>query len=261
MLVLHGGLENPAFSRLSSGMAALADRATFVAVFPAGTSPLFEDRLLFWHTEPKATVPADDDADDVAFLRGVLDDLARHALVDERRVFAAGLSNGGHMAMRLGCELGDRISAVAVVAGPRLPTSFQARRPLPLMLVHGLLDPLLAYDGRQPASSPLARALAGSPSAPAAAAAWAAHNGADAAHPLHLVRGAATRTTFVGPAAGEVMLWSVADGGHTWPGGTMPPALQTGRLGVFPLPAFGPVSHALDASAEIWDFFQRHPRR
>ena len=46
---------------------------------------------------------------------GVLDDLAKVANVDAKRVFATGISNGGIMCYRLASELSDRIAAIAPV--------------------------------------------------------------------------------------------------------------------------------------------------
>jgi polyhydroxybutyrate depolymerase len=45
-----------------------------------------------------------------------------------------------------------------------------------------------------------------------------------------------------------VALYIIQGGGHTWPGGG-------------PLPEWfaGPTSRSIDASAEMWAFFQAHP--
>lgn len=51
----------------------------------------------------------------------MLDALGREPCVDARRVYATGLSNGGVMAHRPGCELSDRIAAIAPVAGRTAP--------------------------------------------------------------------------------------------------------------------------------------------
>ena len=52
------------------------------------------------------------------------------------------------------------------------------------------------------------------------------------------------------PDGTEVVLWSLEDGGHTWPGGNLVPAEE--RLEV------GNVNRDISASEEIWKFFQRH---
>ena len=59
--------------------------------------------------------------DDVAFIKALLDDLAQFVQVDDRRVYATGISNGAIMAYRLTSELSERIAAIAPAAGPIRP--------------------------------------------------------------------------------------------------------------------------------------------
>ena len=61
-------------------------------------------------------MPMRNNVDDVGFTRALLDDLAKVANVDAKRVFATGISNGGIMCYRLAAELSDRIAAIAPVA-------------------------------------------------------------------------------------------------------------------------------------------------
>ena len=49
----------------------------------------------------------------------------------------------------------------------------------------------------------------------------------------------------------EVVLWTLEDGGHTWPGGNVVPAAE--KLGL------GPINRDIFASDIIWEFFKRHP--
>ena len=51
----------------------------------------------------------------VGFIAAMIDDLRDDYEIDPNRVFATGISNGGHMAFRLACELADQIVAVAPV--------------------------------------------------------------------------------------------------------------------------------------------------
>lgn len=61
--------------------------------------------------------------------------------------------------------------------------------------------------------------------------------------------GAVTGTRYTGCAGdAEVDFYSIADGGHTWPGGTM-------RLRFLP----GKTSDDIDASETMWAFFAAHP--
>jgi poly(3-hydroxybutyrate) depolymerase len=59
-------------------------------------------------------------ADDIDFLNQMLDQVATKFSVDASRVYVTGLSEGGFMAMRVGCAMSDRIAAIAPV-GASMP--------------------------------------------------------------------------------------------------------------------------------------------
>jgi len=71
-------------------------------------------------------------ADDVAFLNQMLDQLALKYSVDTRRIYATGLSDGGFMALRVGCNMADRVAAIAAV-GAAMPKTMIClpARPVP----------------------------------------------------------------------------------------------------------------------------------
>jgi len=48
--------------------------------------------------------------------------------------------------------------------------------------------------------------------------------------------------------AGDVVLYTVLGGGHSWPGGTPPPRWRVGSTTI-----------SVDATALMWDFFRQHP--
>ncbi|MCH2109079.1 MAG: prolyl oligopeptidase family serine peptidase [Polyangiaceae bacterium] len=59
----------------------------------------------------------DDNGEDVAFIRALLDELEQAYCVDEERIYATGISYGGIMSNRLGCEMGDKFRAIAPIMG------------------------------------------------------------------------------------------------------------------------------------------------
>jgi polyhydroxybutyrate depolymerase len=125
----------------STGLSKLADRKRFVAVYPNAAPPNH-----FWNISSAASR-----ADDVGFVRDLLDNLGAQVCFDPARVYATGVSNGGGMAARVGCDLSDRIAAVAPVAGG-YSTLPKCTRPLraSLLEIHGTGDPIVPYSGRGP---------------------------------------------------------------------------------------------------------------
>jgi polyhydroxybutyrate depolymerase len=83
---------------------------------------------------------------DVAFLTSLVNDLVKAGIADRKRIYVAGLSNGGMMALRLLCDRADLFAAGAVVIAS-LPESSSTRckpsRPVPLLLMNGTADKLV----------------------------------------------------------------------------------------------------------------------
>jgi polyhydroxybutyrate depolymerase len=61
--------------------------------------------------------------------------------------------------------------------------------------------------------------------------------------------GTRIRQATYGPcrSGSAVVLYTIVGGGHTWPGTTWVPLL-------------GPVSHQIDATDAMWEFFAQHPK-
>ena len=76
----------------------------------------------------------------VEFFNRVLDDLVAGACIDESRVFAAGTSSGAHFVNILGCRFGDRLLAIAPVAG-YLPEKDGCVDSVAALVIHGFKDP------------------------------------------------------------------------------------------------------------------------
>jgi polyhydroxybutyrate depolymerase len=222
-----------------------ADRAGFLAVYPEA---LARGATSTWTVE----APDEGFVDDVKFIDKVLDDLAGLININPRRVYVVGFSAGGIMAYRLASELSDRIAAVASVAGPMPPFEIKARRPVPVMHMHGTKDTMIPYKGPDPSAPRLMpfrsvdetiRAWVkfdGCPETPVKAA--VPHDPADGL--------SITRTTY-GPGTddAEVVLYTIEGGGHAWPGRKPPVAV----MGLSPAD--------MKANDIIWEFFRKHPMK
>ncbi|MEO0594104.1 MAG: PHB depolymerase family esterase, partial [Myxococcota bacterium] len=127
----------------------------FVTVYPNGTlsSPNSNSRI--WNAGGgengfSCVGFCDETIDEAGYISAILDDLARWLPIDPARVYAAGLSNGGAMAHRMGCELADRIAAIAPIgAGNQFATSAECTpsEPVAVLHVHGTQDLCWLYEG------------------------------------------------------------------------------------------------------------------
>jgi polyhydroxybutyrate depolymerase len=249
MLVFHGGGGTGEGMERLSGLDAIAGREGFLAVYPDGYRRSWADG--------RGTSAADAaGVDDVGFVRALLDQLETDYSIDPSRVYATGLSNGALFAERLGCDLSDRISGIAPVAGP-LPAAIAPdcapAEPVSVLLIHGTEDPVVPYGGGEVRGRVGGAVL----SAQQTLATWAAIDGCvgtPQTSNLPDVAGDGTAVSvqrYADCAAGSaVSLYTVAGGGHTWPGGEQ----------YFPVRLIGRTSSQFNAGDTIWQFFVAHPR-
>lgn len=145
-LIYHGGECNPEGMIKLCGMNAKSDQAGFVVVYPFVTGKL-EDSLLSFNVGECCDYAMQNNVDDVGFTRALLDDLASVVYVDQDRVFATGLSNGGIISHNLASELSDRIAAIEPVVSPLMVATTRNKRPVPVMHFHGIKDEFAPYEG------------------------------------------------------------------------------------------------------------------
>jgi polyhydroxybutyrate depolymerase len=232
ILNFHGFTSNAPEEQLLGLMNDKSDAAGFVVVYPQGTGVPQS-----WNAGLCCGQAAQDKVDDVAFVSKIIDTLEDRLCIDASRVYATGMSNGGFLSHRLGCELSTRIAAIAPVAGVMGIPSCTPARPMPVMHFHGTLDPLVPYDG----GSPL-----GFPSVPVTSDGWVARNACTGPAKQTYQKGDATCVTH-DQCAGDVTvtLCTIDGGGHTWPGG-------------LPVPTLGKTSTDISATDAMWDFFQKY---
>ena len=147
LVFLHGYSDSKARARLWEIDEAAA-REDVILVLPQGTRDSFGQR--FWHANDTCCDNFDAGVDDVAYLRGVIDEALERYTIDPGRVYVFGHSNGGFMAYQLACELGDRVAAIASLAGSTPPADghrCEPGRPVGVVQLHGTSDLTVGYYG------------------------------------------------------------------------------------------------------------------
>jgi polyhydroxybutyrate depolymerase len=204
LLVLHGGGGNARQVAGQTGMSELADEAGFIVVYPDGSG---RTTLATWNAGGCCGYARRQRVDDVAFVSALLDEVLADQPADPDRVFVAGMSNGAMMSYRLACELSDRITGIA-------PT-----RPVSVLAVHGTADQLVPFAGGPPSRPTPGNETWVNTSVADSVGFWVDHDGCRRP-PVERTEGEVSTATYAGCARGsEVVLHTVAGGGHAWPGG------------------------------------------
>ena len=235
VLDLHGYSGNGAIQAGLSNMKAIADANGFIAAFPDGVGPSGQGS---WNAGSCCDPAKVQGVDDVAFMRALVADVVANANVDRRHVYATGLSNGGFMSHRLGCDAADLFAAVAPVAAPlgvSPLTDCQPARPIPVLQFSGLSDQVVPYAGGPTSVFPDVIVIPALDSY----AYWASADGCSAGGAFLDLGNGASRRTHTGCADGaEVQLYSINGNffmGHILYGN----------------------ADGIDVSQTIWDFFAR----
>jgi polyhydroxybutyrate depolymerase len=254
VLVLHGGGKADGDETAArTGYLELADRYGFIAVYPNGMDAQWNDgRGRTWRRNS-----GNRDADDVGFISALIDHLVASDQADPARVYVTGLSNGGMMTLRLGCELDSRLAAIAPVIA-NMPKAIAAdcrpEGPLPVLLMNGTGDPLVPWEGGQVSVFRKERGEVLSTNATLGF--WVGHNDCAAKPDVTVLPdmdpddGSTVRVIrYSGPGNDcDVVLYAIEGGGHTFPGS---PGRNMPRL-------LGNRNEDIDAAAVIWAFFSRH---
>lgn len=264
LVMLHGCTQTPDDFAAGTRMNVLAEREGFLVLYPAQAAPANPSKCWNWfkrtdqyrgHGEP-------------AIIAGITRQIVSAYHLDARRVYVAGLSAGGAMAMIMGVSYPDLYAAIGVHSGLAcgvahdLPSAFAAMK-------HGGKPAAPPRDGRSPATATRARIVPtivfhGDKDATVhpnngdlvLRQVATTHGGSDAARAAQLratvnagqVPGGHAYTCSVyRDCSGEAVMerWLVHGAGHAWSGGS--------PHGSFTDPS-GP-----DASQEMSRFFAEHP--
>jgi polyhydroxybutyrate depolymerase len=258
VVVLHGGGGSGENVEQQSGMSLKADAEGFIAAYPNG-SGLFRNRLLTWNAGFCCAYAWENDVDDVGFIRRLIEKLQQHYAIDAKKIFVTGMSNGGIMSYRLAAEMSDVFAAAAPVAaslGGQAVENAPLWMPSPpaqavsIIAFNGMLDTRVPYQGGIPAADD-ARGAYSYLSVAESVSFWIESNAcpAGAAREISLSSNIIVDTWSGCDAHTAVVLYSIVDGGHAWPGG------EKGWSGG------DEPTREISATDIMWDFFKTHPKQ
>ena len=223
---LHGYNSNASQEEQVSRMSEKADQVGFIVAYPQG---LGDPPSWKFGSRPEAEA-------DVQFIRDLVNDLQSKFNINANEIYVTGISNGAEMSYRLACDMADTFAAVGLVSGGYPPfQDCQPARPVPVVVFHGTADRLLPYEGHPPLLLPVRQSAMG----------WAARNGCSPTPRVTFQNGDVTGETWSNCRENaEVVLYTIAGKGHSWPGSNMPAAITT---------------HDIVATDAMWQFFVEHP--
>jgi polyhydroxybutyrate depolymerase len=263
VFVFHGGGGVAAREDKLTRFVSLAQRERFVVVYPQGIGQSWNDGRVTSVSQAHR-----EKVDDLAFFDAMLAAISKEMLIDEKRVYATGISNGAIFSHYLAANRSGQIAAIAPVAGG-LASPFHERfkptQPVSVLIIQGTADPFVPHTGGR--IMPKDQKDRGSIIATDdTIKLWTSHNRTQrvpsvVALPNVDVNDGCLGTQFTwasgddGPKrlnVGAVVQMLLLDGGgHTWPGGPQ----------YLPARVIGRVCNDFDATEVIWTFFKANPKR
>lgn len=234
VLALHGlgdNMNNFAGVRFDQ----VADTANFIFAIPQA---LVDNQLTgstAWNSGAGAFgITLNPGVDDVGFLNALMDTVSAYYNIDQTRLYSTGFSMGGFMTNRLGCELNNRIAAIASVSGTiGNGISCHPSRVVPACHFHGTADQTVAYTGNTYGND-----------AEVLVAYWRAHDQCDTTAIIDSIAHTTNNALHIihytypnGAYASDVEFYKVIGGQHQW---------------------LGPSGYDINYAVEIWNFFRRY---
>lgn len=256
VLALHGGGGTGSrFEKdVSDGsLTAAAEARGMVIVTPDGIDKR-------WNDGRTEHFGGDRMYDDVGFISALIDSVVEDYGVDSNRIYATGISNGGLMSIRLALDLSDKIAAIAPVTA-QVSIAVESKSPefpVSLMLVNGVEDPLVPYEGGCIDVLLSDQCRGEVLSTDESIAKFLGYNQCSIPGETESIidllpnDGTSVEITRYNTCSNntEVVLIKVVGGGHTWPSGAQ----------YLPAGIVGTVSNEINASEMILDFFLSHSR-
>ena len=243
VLVFHGGLGNADNIETMTGFSSKADSAGFIVVYPYGTG-VFDKKLLTWNTWDCCGYANKKNIDDMSFIKKLIELLKSKYKINEKMIYASGMSNGGMMCYLLACEMSDVFAAVAPVVATMFPdAACNPANEVSMIIFNSIDDQNIPYEGGIGE-----RSLVKVDKMPVEKVVEFWRNQFNC-RLLNEIDETDFQVIDWGNTAGtEIIFYKMLKGGHTWPGGE-----KVRLLADMPI-------KTISATDLIWDFFKNHPK-
>jgi polyhydroxybutyrate depolymerase len=143
VLLLHGYGQSASNIDSEWNLSAQQNSYNFIYAFPEGRTNFLGD--VYWDGSDSCCVLPPDHYtdDDVIYLSQLIEAIKNEFMIDERRVYILGWSNGGSMAVRMACERADLVTSVVNMGGPGIfdETTCTPSEPVDVLAIFGQNDP------------------------------------------------------------------------------------------------------------------------
>lgn len=222
-----------------------SEKEGFIIVFPNGFSQFKSGKFATWNAGKCCGDARDKNIDDVGFIKKMITTVSQQLNIDEEKIYATGMSNGGMLTYQLACELADVFKAIAPVAGTDNTIECNPQKPISVFHIHAKNDDHVLFGGGSGKSLTNNKAkVTEFSSVDFTISKWVKKNGCNEVSKQVLKNDDVYCNLYSGCLKNvKVQVCVTRTGGHSWPGG------KKVRSGEAP-------SEAISANDMMWDFFK-----
>jgi len=254
IFVLHGGSGTVESVQNFTQMNPVSDREGFIVVYPQGYGQ--SGMGGFTWADGRGTSADRLGVDDVGFINSLIEEVKSEYTINRNKIYLTGFSNGAFMTQKIACEMNAQIAAIASLGSTmdvNLIETCSPGRPLPVLIINGTADPFVPYEG-----GPMDGDVPDIISTNALNDFWTDNNNCSTeVPPVDLPdsdqtdNSTATVFEFTNCSSDAIVKhFRINNGGHTWPG-----VENTNYERIA-----GETNEDIDASTEIWNFFDGFER-
>lgn len=276
VMVFHGGGGNARKGPEYFGLNSKSDKEGFIVVYPEGSKKeVFGKTFAAWNAGRCCGDALKSNIDDVGFVSKMINKMKADFSIDDKRIFATGMSNGAQMSYRLACELSEEIAAIAPSGSQGTFDDCHPKRHVPVLHIQGKADPCSLYEGGDcgGCASKFWNEI-GIPvdyenwkcvSIPDYIEQWRTRNGCLEKTDVIFQNKGATCVAYKGCQDGaDVELCTIESLGHNWAGRTSYSLdacdlRPNGKICSSWKKNVGSLNQDLVANDQIWEFFKKHP--
>ena len=147
ILNLHGFTLNSDWQNGYFPLKSLADEKGFIFCIPDGLRDSSNNQR--WNATDACCGSRNDLPDDSKYLRELIDSAIKKFSIDETRIYAMGLSNGGFMSYRMAYDHSDILAAIAPIAGVgyKDKNKIVPKHPVHVLHIHATGDAGVPFAG------------------------------------------------------------------------------------------------------------------
>lgn len=227
----------------------LSERDGFIVVYPQAIEKNWNDGRKL-----ESVKAWEENIDDVGFITAIVEELTEKYNIDSGKIFTTGMSNGGFMSSRLACDRADIFRGAAILTASLSRdylTLCKPEKSLAIMVMNGTKDKLVPYNGGE--VKVLKKSRGEIISTDEIINFWKDINDCTSKKPTIELEDIVDDGTTVTvdeysncKVRGSLILYTINEGGHTWPGGKQ-------YLGEW---LIGKTNRDINACDVIWNYFK-----